>query len=340
MQTRTESAQEVRVSYEDLQDVLRRALIKVGFAPGRAELCARLFADASRDGVATHGLNRFPRFMEMVTLGVVDVNASPVRVASSGALERWDGRRGPGNLNAHACMDVAIRLSRAHGIGCVGLANTNHWMRGGSYGWQAADAGVIGICWTNTLANLPPWGASEPRIGNNPLVVAVPRPSGPLVLDMAMSQFSFGALESYRRRGEPLPVVGGFDANGQLTQDAAAIEASRRPLPIGFWKGSGLAVMLDVVASALSGGRATHEIACDPLHETQLSQVFIAVNPASLGASDMESIADRVVEDLHVPAADGSRPKYPGERALETRRRTLQHGIPVDPDIWKTVQNL
>ncbi len=340
MQTRTESAQDVRVSYEDLQGVLRRALIKVGFAPSRAELCARLFADASRDGVATHGLNRFPRFMEMVRLGVVDINASPVRVGSSGALERWDGRRGPGNLNAHACMDAAIGLSRAHGIGCVGLANTNHWMRGGSYGWQAVDAGVIGICWTNTLANLPPWGASEPRIGNNPLVIAVPRPSGPLVLDMAMSQFSFGALESYRRRGEPLPVVGGFDANGQLTQDAAAIEATRRPLPIGFWKGSGLAVMLDVVAAALSGGLATHEIASDPLHETQLSQVFIAVNPASLGDSEMESIADRVVEHLHVPAADGSRPKYPGERALETRRRNLQQGIPVDPEIWKTVQNL
>ena len=76
-------------------------------------------------------------------------------------------------------MARAIALARAHGIGCVALANTNHWMRGGSYGWQAADAGVIGICWTNTLANLPPWGAADPRIGNNPLVIAVPRAAGP-----------------------------------------------------------------------------------------------------------------------------------------------------------------
>jgi 3-dehydro-L-gulonate 2-dehydrogenase len=340
VQTRTEPAQELRISYGDLYNVLLRVLVNAGFAQGRAELCARLFADASRDGVATHGLNRFPRFMEMIRLGVVDIDASPARVASSGALERWDGRRGPGNLNAHACMEVAIGLSRAHGIGCVALANTNHWMRGGSYGWQAADAGVIGICWTNTLANLPPWGAAEPRVGNNPLVVAVPRAQGPVVLDMAMSQFSFGALESYRRRAEPLPVVGGFDANGELTRDAGAIEATRRPLPIGFWKGSGLAVMLDILAAALSGGRATHEIASDPLHETELSQVFIAVNPASLGEGDVESIADRVVEDLHRPSADGSRPRYPGERALETRRWNLQHGIPVDPEIWKNVQTL
>ena len=84
-----------------------------------------------------------------------------------------------------------MEIASVQGMGCVAIANTNHWMRGGSYGWQAADAGVIGICWTNTLANLPPWGAAEPRVGNNPLVVAVPRADGPVVLDMAMSQFSF-----------------------------------------------------------------------------------------------------------------------------------------------------
>ena len=91
MQTRTEPAQELRVSYSNLYNVLLRVLVNAGFAPGRAELCARLFADASRDGVATHGLNRFPRFMEMVRLGVVDIHASPERVASSGALSVGTG---------------------------------------------------------------------------------------------------------------------------------------------------------------------------------------------------------------------------------------------------------
>jgi len=73
----------------------------------------------------------------------------------------------------------------------------------------------------------------------------VPRASGHIVLDMAMSQFSYGALSSYRMRGELLPVDGGFDSNGQLTREPGAIEASKRPLPIGYWKGSGLALMLD-----------------------------------------------------------------------------------------------
>lgn len=329
-----------KISYQQLNDVLFGILTRTGFAPERAQLCARLFADASLDGVASHGLNRFPRFMEMIRVGVIDIDAQPVRVASSGALERWDGRRGPGNLNAYHCMGAAIALSRTHGVGCVALANTNHWMRGGSYGWQAAEAGAIAICWTNTLANLPPWGATERRLGNNPIVIAVPRPEGPVVLDMAMSQFSIGALESYRRRNERLPVDGGYDVTGELTRDAAAIEASRRLLPIGFWKGSGLALMLDVLAAVLSGGRATHEISLDPLHETDLSQVFLAFTPSSLGGREMAGIVDRILEHLHAPSADGARPRYPGERTLETRKRNLEQGIPVDPEIWQQVQGL
>jgi 3-dehydro-L-gulonate 2-dehydrogenase len=103
-------------------------------------------------------------------------------------------------------MDRALTLARRQGVGAVALANTTHWMRGGSYGWQAAAAGFIGMCWTNTMPNLPQWGSAEARLGNNPLVFAVPRPRGHVVLDMAMSQFSYGALDSYREQGETLPV--------------------------------------------------------------------------------------------------------------------------------------
>jgi 3-dehydro-L-gulonate 2-dehydrogenase len=324
----------MRVSYQDLHDVLLRALGKTGLEPDRASLCARIVADSSRDGVASHGLNLFPRLMKMIRTGVVDVGARPGRVSAQGALERWDGRRGIGNLNAHASMDAAIALARVHGIGCVALANTNHWMRGGTYGWQAADAGVIGVCWTNTLPNLPPWGAATPRVGNNPLVIAVPRSGGAhVVLDMAMSQFSYGALASYRMRGEALPVPGGFDSAGELTTDPAAIEASRRPLPIGFWKGSGLALMLDMMAALLSGGRATHEVPADPEQETGLSQVFVAADISRLEAPDATSgTVDAILEDLQA--------RYPGERTLETRRQNLQQGIPVEPSIFELVSNL
>ena len=331
-----------RVPYQELYSVLHRVLIKMGFEPERADLCARLFADTSRDGVYSHGLNRFPRFIGMIRSGLIDLQARPERVASCGTLERWDGKRGPGNLNAYRCMERAIELSREHGLGCVALANTNHWMRGGSYGWQAAEAGVIGICWTNTMPNLPPWGASEARVGNNPLVIAVPRPPGHVVLDMAMSQFSYGALASYRMRGEQLPVDGGFDAEGRLTRDPGAIEASARPLPIGYWKGSGLALMLDLLAALLSGGLATHQIPAHPDEEAGLSQVFIAFALSLLDeAGRAAQVADQIIEDLQAsPSAPGERVHYPGDRTLETRRRNLAEGIPVDPEVWRDVQAL
>ena len=331
----------MRVSYDELHQTLRRVLVEVGFGRGRADLCARLFAETDLDGVYTHGLQRFPRFLEQIRRGLVDIHASPELVTGAGALERWDGRRGPGNLNAHASMRRAIELSREHGVGCVALKETNHWMRGGSYGWQAASAGRVGICWTNTIPNLPPWGATQARLGNNPLVIAVPRAPEHVVLDMAMSQFSYGALAAYRSRGEQLPVDGGFDRDGRLTRDPAAIEESARPLPIGFWKGSGLALMLDLTAALLAGGLATHQIPADAVEETGLSQLFLAFDPSALGGQEAaSSLADEIVKHFKNDSAAGESVRYPGERVLNVRRENLERGIPVDEEVWEQVKAL
>jgi 3-dehydro-L-gulonate 2-dehydrogenase len=330
---------QLRVPYSELFDTLRRVLVKLGFEPPRAELCARLFADTTRDGIYSHGLNRFPRFVRSIRDGRVDTSAAPTLVASHGSLERWDGRRGPGNLNAHASMARAMELARLHGVGCVGLANTNHWMRGGSYGWQAADAGMIGLCWTNTVPNLPPWGSTELLLGNNPLVIAVPRAAGHVVLDMAMSQFSYGALESYATRGEQLPVPGGFDDEGRLTTDPRAIEKTSRLLPMGYWKGSGLALALDLLAGVLSGGRFSYAIGPDMEKETGVSQVFIAFDAPSGGATSSRSGVDEVIEQIASrAAAKGESVRYPGEQVLATRRENLEKGIPVTPEVWDQVR--
>jgi 3-dehydro-L-gulonate 2-dehydrogenase len=321
----------MRVPFEELEETLAAALRGLGFEHSRADLCARLFAETTRDGVYTHGIARFPRFVRMIRAGRIDIHAAPEIVRGHGSLERWDGRCGPGNLNAWQSMERAIALARVHGVGVVALANTTHWMRGGSYGWQAADAGVIGICWTNTMPNLPQWGSTEARLGNNPLVFAVPRPGGHVVLDMAMSQFSYGALAAYRERGELLPVDGGFDVGGEMTRDPAAIEASQRPLPIGYWKGSGLSLVLDMIAAILAGGLATHQIPKDPERETGISQFFLAIDPVGLGG-DAVAIADGIV------ASTDSR--YPGRRTLELRAENLALGVPVDESVWREVQAL
>jgi len=334
----------IRVPYNDLYAALERAMQHLGLAGSRASLCARLFAETTRDGVYTHGLERFPRFAEMVANGCIDVNAGPSLVAAPGALERWNGNLGPGNLNAHASMQRAITLARSHGLGCVALSNTNHWMRGGSYGWQAAEAGVFALCFTNTLANLPPWGASTPALGNNPLVLAIPRPAGAhVVLDMAMSQFSYGALSAYSARGAQLPVPGGYGPDGNLTADPAQIEASKRALPVGYWKGSGLSLVLDMFAAMLSGGNATHDIPLDPNRESGVSQVFLAIDPADFGSpADLGRIADGILNSLHAATLiDPAKPvRYPGEETLRLREENLRLGVPVNPETWRKLRSL
>ncbi len=332
-----------RLPIHELQATLAGILVGLGFAPARAAHCAQLFAETTRDGVYSHGVHRFPRFVAMIRNGNIRVDAEPALVTHFGAVERWDGHRGPGNLNAHASMQRAIALAREHGIGYVSLANTNHWMRGGTYGWQAAEAGMIGICWTNTLPNLPVWGGVEPCIGNNPLILAVPRAAGHVVLDMAISQFSFGALESYKARGEMLPVDGGFDRQGQLTRDPTAIEESGRALPIGYWKGSGLSLLLDMIAAMTSLGLATHQLARDPLQEAGISQVFLAMQPAAFGPADQSArIADEIVASLHrsSPADQHTPIRYPGERTLQIRAENLARGVPVDPAVWAEILTL
>jgi 3-dehydro-L-gulonate 2-dehydrogenase len=334
----------IRVPYDDLYQALLKATEHLGLQGERAVLCARLFAETTRDGVYTHGLDRFPRFAEMVANGCIDVHAEPTRVSGAGALERWDGHLGPGNLNAHTAMLRAIELAHKFTLGGVALANTNHWMRGGSYGWLAAEAGLFAICWTNTLANLPPWGASTPALGNNPLVIAVPRPNGAhVVLDMAMSQFSYGALSAYSARGQQLPVPGGYDQTGKLTTDAAAIEASKRALAIGYWKGSGLSFVLDMLAAMLSGGNATHDISREPTRESGVSQIFFAIDPANFGErDDLDRIAAGILASLgEAMPIDLTRPvRYPGEQTLHLRQENIKLGVPIDPSIWQKVKEL
>jgi 3-dehydro-L-gulonate 2-dehydrogenase len=336
----------LRVPYTNLFEALKKAMQQLGLAEERAALCARLFAETTRDGVYTHGLNRFPRFATTVRNGSVDVHVEPTKTGGIGALERWDGHRGVGNLNAYAAVHRAMALAKEHGIGGVALANTNHWMRGGTYGWMAAEAGLFAMCWSNTLANLPAWGATTPTLGNNPLVIAVPRSGGGgarhVVLDMAMSQFSYGTLAAYSKRGELLPVDGGFDQAGNLTRDAAAIEASQRALPVGYWKGSGLSLVLDMLAAMLSGGLATHQLPRDPMRESGQSQIFLAIDPGVVaGQQELSQIAEGILASLReaTPVDPGKPIRYPGEETLRLREENMRLGVPVDPDIWQQINS-
>lgn len=325
-----------------MQQTFTKVLTKNGFSTERAAMCARVFADNSLDGVYTHGVNRFPRFVTTIQEGQVIPGNTPVKTGGKGALEQWNGQLGPGPLNAQVCTARAMQLADEHGLGCVALANTNHWMRGGSYGWQAAQNGYALICWTNTIANMPAWGAKDSKLGNNPLIIALPKDGEAVVLDMAISQFSYGAMEKLQLQGKKLPVIGGYDEQDNMTNDPAVIIKTNRSLPVGYWKGSGLSLLLDLLAAVLSAGKATFQVT-EQQSESALSQVFIAFSLSHLqNATAINGIINDVLNDYLQAEADGSGNPiaYPGQRVLETRNQNREKGIPVNPHIWEQIMKL
>jgi 3-dehydro-L-gulonate 2-dehydrogenase len=171
------------------------------------------------------------------------------------------------------------------------------------------------------------------------MVIAIPRKGGHVVLDMAVSQYSVGKLTQYKTRNETLPLPGGYDENGNLSTDAAAILQSARLLPVGFWKGSGLSLVIDLLVTVLSQGNSTAKVTnCGS--ESGVSQVFICIKP------DNGDHTSQLIEEI-IDYTKSSRPEheggsifYPGENTLRTRERSLKEGVLVDERIWNKVMGL
>lgn len=338
----TTSTNFVRISQREMFDTFRSILLGVGMIEARANTCAEVFTTNSLEGIYTHGVNRFAKFIKFVTDGYVKVNEEAQLLDTFGSFQRWNGRLGPGPINAIRCTEAAMALASQNVIGCVALSNTNHWMRAGYYGQLAAKQGFALIAWTNTLGNMPAWGATDSRLGNNPMVLAVPFGDSPIVMDTAMSQYSYGAIDLYRLKGEKLPTIGGYDVDGNLTDDPSAIAQTRRVLPIGFWKGAGMSLLLDVLATILSAGLSTHEISKLPV-EYSMSQVFIAIDLSKLSnASVIHQSINQIIDDYHhsIPASEKDSIRYPGERISRTVADNLERGIPVAKNVWEEIRRL
>jgi 3-dehydro-L-gulonate 2-dehydrogenase len=146
-------------------------------------------------------------------------------------------------------------------------------------------------------------------------------------------------MEKFALQQKTLPVMGGYDETGQMTTDPQKILETKRSLPIGYWKGSGLALLLDLLATILSGGKSTFEITAQKI-ESAVSQVFIAINLSSLpNSSGINSIINSIIKDYHSAEPDDTSNNilYPGERVLQTRKENIEIGIPVNIDIWNEI---
>jgi 3-dehydro-L-gulonate 2-dehydrogenase len=158
---------------------------------------------------------------------------------------------------------------------------------------------------------------------------------------MAMSQYSYGKLQVTRLKGNSMLFPAGFDKQGTLTSEPGPVEESMRILPMGYWKGSGFAIMLDLLAAVLSEGSPTNAI--DKIQQgscTGCSQVFILIDPSKLGGVTFtDQVADSVVDYMHgsTLAESSTEVLYPGESALRNRNEQLEKGITVDDSVWKQV---
>lgn len=333
----------MRIKYEELENKFKSILASRGFSEENAKAAASVFARNSLDGIYSHGVNRFPRVISYIDKGEIDPSAVATAELKMGAFERWNGHRGFGPLNATLAMDRACELAKEYGIGIVALGDNNHWMRGGSYGWQAADNGCIGICWSNTMPNMPAWGGKDRKIGNNPYIMAVPRSNGAhVVVDCAVSQFSYGKIEEARLKGQQLPVPGGYDTEGNLTTDPAEIEKTWRVLPMGYWKGSGLSILLDVVATVLTNANSVSKIGTFG-DEIGLTQIMIAIDPTKANTPEVtDNIVNEIINDIKSsePVKEGGEVFYPGEIELNTRKDNLENGIPVIDEVWEKIVSL
>lgn len=334
----------MRISFDEMKNEIERVFVKYGMTKEKAATCARIHTESSCDGIYSHGSNRVARFVDYVQKGWVDVDAEPTLEKEFGAIRVYNGNMGPGVLNALFAADRAMELADDHGIGMVGLKNTTHWMRGGTYGLYAARKGYISIMWTNTESCMPPWGGKECKLGNNPFVMAVPGDEEPIELDMAISQYSYGKLQVTRLAGNKLPYPGGFDKDGNITDVPGLIEESMRILPMGYWKGSSFSFMLDILGAILTDGVGAADI--DNIGKGSCggaSQVLIVIDPKKIGSEgSMQDTLKKAVAHLKSSQlSEGSNGIFtPGEDFIKFRKDNMENGIPVDDGVWNEIKAL
>ena len=203
-----------------------------------------------------------------------------------------------------------------------------------------ADAGMMGLCMTNTCMNLVAYGAKEPSTGNNPITIAIPRRAGSLVMDMAVSQYAFGKLEIMAQEGGMLDTPCGYDTDGNLTNDPQKIVESGLMTPMALWKGSALSIMIDLMVSMLSLGRTSLAIGTPADGEKGMSQMFVCMNPAAVIDMDKaEAQMEKTIAFLNsLEPKDGVHGVHaPGENLEKTRARNRERGIPVTEDTWQKI---
>jgi (2R)-3-sulfolactate dehydrogenase (NADP+) len=328
------------ISPTDLEALIGAAMLACGTSAANAQSVARALAQAEIDGQKGHGLSRVPSYGAQARSGKVDGHAVPeVHQTRPGSL-MVDAKHG----FAFPAFDLAIarlpEMARLGGIAAAGFTRSHHFGVAGRHVERLSEAGLVALAFGNTPKAMAPWGGRQPLYGTNPIAFAVPnRSKPPIVVDMALSQVARGKILTAAQKGEAIPAGWAVDEHGASTTDAAA--ALKGALqPIGGAKGAALALMVEVLAVALTGARFGFEAssffdADGP--PPGVGQFLIVIDPGAFGGADV--FADRMAALAGMIDSDGDA-RLPGSRRIALREKAARGGVTVDGKLLAEVRAL
>jgi LDH2 family malate/lactate/ureidoglycolate dehydrogenase len=330
-----------RVSVRAIIGFMEDALVKTGLPAADAGKVAELMCEADLTGADAHGIFRLPQYVKRLRAGGINPRPSIKVERTAAATALVDGDNGMGHLVMACAAETAIELARASGVGWVGAWRSNHAGAAGVYATLPLPHGMVGIYGVVASANhMPVWGGVESLLGTNPVAIAIPAgEEAPIVLDIATSVVSYGTIKSHRLQKKPLPE--GWMVNtkdGQpLTDPARSGEGVL--LPIGGYKGSGLALILGLLAGPLNGaafGRDVFDFNFNDTDACNTGHFIIALDVARFTPLDtFKAEMDRHLRDLStskpLPGFDAVR--LPGQERRSRRADRLANGVPMPREL-------
>jgi LDH2 family malate/lactate/ureidoglycolate dehydrogenase/D-alanine-D-alanine ligase-like ATP-grasp enzyme len=325
-----------RVTASELADLVFEIFVLGGLDRPKAQRAAHLMVEAQRQGIDSHGIAFLPIYVRRMRLGGIDVTAEASFTQTGPSTGIMDGRNGYGVLVADGAVQAAVKLARESGIGVVAVRNSNHFGAAAPHVRRVAEEGLIALAFSNASPAMAPWGAREKTLGTNPIAAAFPRGHGrpPVVIDMATSAVARARIRQAQRNNETIPLDWALDASGAPTADPNAAVLGTM-LPIGGAKGFALAVMIELLSTALSGGRPGYSV-LNPHERPESfagnSHLFVVLNPANFaGTALAEAAVERLGQKIEQsePVSKERPPRMPGSRAAAEVEHRTAHGIPM-----------
>lgn len=331
------------IQAEELEVWVRALLEGSGLVASAAEPVAHSLVDASLRGVDSHGVLRVPIYARRLREGLMTLDPRPSVLREDGAVALVDGDEGPGAVAGLFATDLALRLAGEHGIGVVGVRRSSHYGAAGYYVRRAARAGFVALTMTNAEPFVVPFGGSEWALGTNPIAFAAPTPDGVFELDMATSQVAVGKVLLAREKGVPLEPGWAVDADGAPTTDADAATAA---VPLGGYKGFGLALLVEVLSGVLSGSGIGHGVGRmydDWDRRQDVGHFFLALDPARTVGREQFAVAMAgllATMKAIAPAPGVDEVLVPGEPQDRMERDRRASGIPLPVAVCESLEEL